>query len=98
MALGYVIALVLIGAGSALFVLGTLAARQEARARAADLKAFLKTGVAPAMPAPDMSALWATSRLPAEILSLQASRTPQAHAARALRRAYDPSQIRAATA
>lgn len=98
MALGYVIALVLIGAGSALFVFGTLVARQEARARAVDLKTFLKTGVAPAMPAPDMSALWATSRLPAEILSLQVSRTPQADAARALRRAYDNPRIRVATA
>lgn len=98
MALGYVIALVLIGAGSALFVVGTWMARQEARARAADLKAFLKTGVAPTIPVPDMSALRATSRQPAVILSPQALHTPQAGAARALRRAYDNPQGRTAAA
>lgn len=98
MALGYVIALVLIGAGSALFMVGTRMARQEARVRAADLKTFLKTGVAPAIPAPNRSGPRSTSRLPIGRLLPQALGTPQAKAARALLRAYDHSRIRTAAA
>lgn len=76
MALGYVIALVLIGAGSALFVVGLLMVRQEAQARAENLKIFLKTGVAPAAPLPTVNAPRSTSRRSAEILPLHVVRSP----------------------
>ena len=98
MALGYVIALVLIGAGSALFVVGLLMVRQEAQARAENLKIFLKTGVAPAAPLPAVNAPRSTSRQSAEILPLQVVRSPEAEAAHALRRAYYSSRVRSAAA
>lgn len=96
MAPGYVIALVLIGAGSALFVIGLLLVRQEARERAENLKTFLKTGVAPAAPAPAGNAPKITPRQPAKILQLHVPRTSQAEAAHALRRAYYSSRVRSA--
>jgi hypothetical protein len=98
MALGYVIALVLIGTGSALFVVGLLMVHQEAQARAESLKIFLKTGVAPAAPLPAVNAPRATSRQSAEILPLHLTRLPEAEAAHALRRAYYSSRVRPAAA
>ena len=98
MALGYVIALVLIGAGTALFVVGLLMVRQEARERAGNLKTFLKTGVVPVTLAPVANTLKAPPRRSAEILHLHVPRTPQADAAHALRRAYYGSRVRSAAA
>lgn len=98
MALGYVIALVLIGTGSALFVVGLLRVRQEAQTRAENLKIFLKTGVAPAAPLPAVNALRSTSQQSAEILPLHVVRSPEAEAAHALRRAYYSSRVRSAAA
>lgn len=98
MALGYVIALVLIGAGSALFVVGLLMVRQEAQARAESLKIFLKTGVAPAAPLPAVRAPRVTSRQSAKILPLHGSRSPEVKAAQALRRACYSSRVRSAAA
>ena len=96
MPLGYVIALVLIGAGSALFVVGLLMVRQENQVRADSLKIFLKTGVAPATPMLTVNAPRVTSRQSAEILPLHVPRSPEAEAAHALRRAYYSSRVRSA--
>ncbi|MDN3570263.1 hypothetical protein [Methylobacterium longum] len=98
MPLGYVMALVLIGAGSALFVVGLLMVRQEVRERAENLKTFLKTGVAPVTLAPASNTLKAPSRQPAEILHFHGPRTPQVDAAHALRRAYYGARVRSAAA
>ena len=89
MALGYVIALLLIGVGCALLVVGILMMRREDEARAEDLKVFLKTGVAPTASAPFMARPGTTPWQRAETLLLNAPRSPQADATRALRRAYE---------
>ena len=88
MALGYVIALALIGAGSTLFVMGILWMRREAMVRAKELKNFLKTGVSPVTPASVSITPHPAARRRAEILILSAPRSSQAEAVRALRRAY----------
>lgn len=98
MALGYVIALALIGAGSTLFVMGILRMRQEAMVRAEELKNFLKTGVSPVNPSPLTITPHPAARRREETLTLSAPRSPQAEATRALRRAYDDTCAASAAA